>query len=83
MSPTLKLATELVGIVERAVVHECDFARAVEVGMGIFVGFASVGGPTGVCEADVMAFGCDGAFFDEVKSVGVFSDRCVLGNSLY
>jgi len=71
--PGLKLATEFIGIVERAVVDEGDFPRGVNVGVGVFVRLSSVGGPAGVGYADVVAFGGDGSFFNEFDSVCFFS----------
>jgi len=54
VSPRLKLATKFVGVIERAVVNEGNFTRAIDVGVRILIGLSSVGGPTGVCDADVM-----------------------------
>mmetsp|Transcript_2991 Transcript_2991/g.5479 ORF Transcript_2991/g.5479 Transcript_2991/m.5479 type:complete len:357 (+) Transcript_2991:1028-2098(+) len=80
VSPRLKLAAEFVGIVECAVVDEGKFARAVEVGVGVFVRFSSVCGPTGVCDADVVTFGCNGAFFHKFETISLFSDGSIFSD---
>lgn len=74
MSPRLKLATKFVGVIERAVVNEGNFTRAIDVGVRILIGLPSVGGPTGVCDADVMPLGGDGTFSDKFEAVCVFSN---------
>mmetsp|Transcript_40571 Transcript_40571/g.85152 ORF Transcript_40571/g.85152 Transcript_40571/m.85152 type:complete len:308 (-) Transcript_40571:655-1578(-) len=78
VSPRLKLATEFVGIVERAIVDECNFARTVEVRVSIFVRFSSVSGPTGVCDADMVTFGCNRAFSDKFETIRIFSNGSIL-----
>ena len=83
MSSRLKFTTELIGIVQRAVVNEGNFPRAIKVGVGIFVRLSSVSCPTSVRDANVMTFGSDRALFDKLKSIRVFSDRRILSNSLY
>lgn len=82
MSTTLKFTSEFVGIVKGAVVNEGNFAGTVEVRVGVLVSLASMGGPTGVCDTDVMALGGDGTFFDEFETIGVFSYRGVLCDGL-
>lgn len=52
-------------------------------GVCVFVRLPSVGCPTSVRNANVVPFGSDGAFSDELKSICIFSNRCILGNSLY
>ena len=41
--------------------NEGDFTRRVRVRMGIGISLASVGGPSSVCDADVVSVG-DGGF---------------------
>ena len=48
-------------------------------GMGIGIGLASVGGPTGVCNTDVVSGGGVGFGCDEVEAVGFFSFGGVFG----
>ena len=83
MPPRLKLATELVSIVKCAVVDKSNFPGTVKMGVGIFVRLPSMRCPTSVRDANVVPFGSDGAFSDELKSICIFSNRCILGNSLY
>ena len=82
MSPALKLAAEFIGIVERSIVDKCNFPRAIEMGVSIFVRFASVGGPTCVCNANVMPFGSNRALSDKFETVCILSHRCILCDRL-
>jgi hypothetical protein len=60
-------------------VNECDFTRRVGVRMCVGIGLTPVGGPTGVCDADVVSVGGGGLFCDEVKAVGFFTLGGVFG----
>ncbi len=82
MSSRLKFTTELIGIVQCAVVNKGNFSRAVKVGVGVFVRLPSVRCPTSVRNANVMTFGSDRALFDKLKSIRIFSNRRILSNSL-
>lgn len=55
MSPRLELTTELIGIVKSSVVNKGNLARAVKMGVCVFICFTSVGGPASVCNSNVMA----------------------------
>lgn len=79
MSSRLKLSTQLIGIIECAIVNKGNFTRRVGVGMGIGIGLTTVGGPTGVCDADVVSVGGGGFLCDEVETVSFFAFRGVFG----
>ena len=51
--------------------------------VGVGIGLATVGGPAGVCDADVVAVGCAGLPVDEVESVGLLALGCILGHDLH
>lgn len=53
--------------------NEGDFTGRVGVRMGVGIGLASVGGPTGVCDADVVSVVHGGLLFDEVEAIGFFA----------
>jgi len=67
VTSTLKLLPQFIGIVESAVVHQSDSARAIGMRMSIGVCLAAVGGPASVGDTDIVAVvGDGGLLIDEV-----------------
>ena len=56
--------------------NEGDFSRGVGVRVGIGIGFASVGSPASMSDANVVAIVDTGALVDEVETVCLFALGC-------
>ena len=83
MSPRLKITSEIVGIVDRAVVDQGYFPRGIKVGVCVFIRFTTVCCPACMSDADAMTFRSHGALSDELNAICIFSNRCILSDRLW
>ena len=60
--------------------YECDLTTGRCMWVSIGIGLTTVGGPSGVCNTDVVSLGGTGLLIDKVETVGLFTFGGIFGN---
>ena len=59
-----------------------NFARGIHVGMGIGIGFSSMGSPSSVSNAHVVAMASIRMLGNQVNAISLVSITCIFGDNL-